>query len=80
MDDAFELPVHYKGEELNFQAHLVVSGFSSSISVNVNGLIIVFEPDEERNYRAIADYATMQKQVDVALLKAIADTLRSFTT
>jgi hypothetical protein len=77
MDNSFDMPVLYKGEEINFKADLLVSGFTSRINVDVNGIVIFFEPDEERNYRALADSSTTQKQIDIALLKAIADKIQS---
>jgi hypothetical protein len=41
--------------------------------VEVDGQTIVFEPDEERNYRAVINYddSGKNKPVDVALLKEI---------
>jgi hypothetical protein len=77
MDNSFDIPVLYKGEEINFKAELVIAGFTSRINVDVNGIIIFFEPDEERNYRALVDSSTPQKQIDIALLKAIADKIQS---
>ena len=56
MDDQFELPVEYKGEHLLLNASSLVTGYNHKFNVDVNGLIIVFEPDEERNYRAVLNY------------------------
>jgi hypothetical protein len=73
MEEEFELPVKYKGEELMFNAKLIVTGYTHKFSVDVNGQIIIFEPDEERNYRAIIDYDDIgkNKPVDIELLKQI---------
>lgn len=53
MDDGFEIPVNYKGKELSFPAQLQAFGYTHRILVNVNGVDVQLEPDEERNYRAI---------------------------
>ena len=52
-------------------------GFTHKFKVDVNGQIIIFEPDEERNYRAVIDYTNIDKNknIDVALLKEIAEVI-----
>ena len=44
-----------------------------AIVVDVYGQEIFFEPDEERNYRAIVEAEKIGKQVSPELLKAIAE-------
>ncbi len=76
MDEQFELPVEYKGKNILFKSVLVRYGFIYKFHVDVNGTIIIFEPDEEKNYRAIADPATVSnKKVDENLLKKIANVI-----
>jgi len=53
MEEEFELPVKYKGEEQMLNAKLIVTGYKHKFCVDVNGQNIIFEPDEERNYRAV---------------------------
>ena len=74
MDDQFELPVDYKGEQLMLKASLLVTGFTHKFTVEVSGQEVIFEPDEERNYRAVLNYEDIakKKDVDVELLKSIA--------
>ena len=74
MEENFELPVPYKGQENCFQATLVVTGYTYQIIVDVGGQNIIFEPDEERNYRAVIPYLDIanRKSVDVGLLQSIA--------
>ena len=74
MDEQFELPVLYKGEQLLLNASLLVTGYTHKFSVDVNGQTIVFEPDEERIYRAIVPYDDINKNksVYIELLKEIA--------
>jgi hypothetical protein len=49
MTQDFDLPVSYRGKELLFPAALQASRFSHQFLVDVYGLEILFEPDEERN-------------------------------
>lgn len=58
MDDTFDLPVTYKNRELIFNAKLSQFGYSYKFEVGVNGITVLFEPDEERNFRAIIDPST----------------------
>ncbi|MEP6595261.1 MAG: hypothetical protein ABJA71_04905 [Ginsengibacter sp.] len=45
--------------------------------MDVNDQIIIFEPDEERNYRAVLNYDEVvhEKKLDAELLKTIAKTI-----
>jgi len=74
MEEEFELPVKYKLEELMFNAKLIVTGYTHKFSVDVNGQIIVFEPDEEKNYRAVINYDNINNEINIDknLLKVIA--------
>lgn len=51
----FELPVVYRGEELLVPAKLVRFGYTYKIFVELDGREIIFEPDEERNLRAVME-------------------------
>jgi hypothetical protein len=79
MDEPFEIPVHYKGQDLHFSSRLLLSGYTHKIEVDVNGNPIQFEPDEERNYRAIVDAEKVKtnQKIDIELLKAIAQAIES---
>lgn len=78
-EDSFDLPVEYKGVQQIFKASLVVYGYSHRFHVEVNGHEIIFEPDEERNYRAIVnnDEKDHRPQVDIALLILISAALEA---
>ena len=79
MDDYFEIPVTYKGEEQAFTSRLLLTGYTHKIEVNVNGLLVLFEPDESQNYRAIVDEAQWSKhpKLEIGLLQAIAAVIES---
>ena len=76
MDEEFELPVEFKGEHLLLKASLIFTGYTHKFSVIVNGQSVIFEPDEERNYRAVINYDDMPtSNIDVELLKSIASAI-----
>ena len=77
MDESFDIQVVYKGHELLFKGELLAYGYSYKIQVEVNGSIILFEPDEERNFRATTNPENGQDRtkIDIELLKCIGDFL-----
>jgi hypothetical protein len=78
MNDPFNLPVSYKGTEMDFPAQLLQLGYLHKFQIDINGQIVLFEPDEERNYRALVAPEDLDKmKVDRELLLAIAETLSS---
>lgn len=77
MDDPFELPVMYRNQEIFFPAKLQQTGYSHRFCVEVYGQDVFFEPDEERNYRALIDPENVTKEISVELLQAIAATIES---
>ncbi len=81
MDQFFQLPIFYKGEQLSFTANLIRVGYRYQFQVKINEQKIFFEPDEERNYRAInynADLAGKQN-VNIEQVKLIAEALKNPT-
>lgn len=75
--EEFEIPVVYKNKELNIPAKLVVAGYTYRIETEVEGNTIWFEPDEERNFRALLppDADASAKLPDGELLQIIAHAL-----
>ena len=78
MTETFTLRVQYKKQERNFDAELRVFGYTHKIAIVIDKVEILFEPDEERNYRAVLPDATgKEKLPDAELLRAIAMELES---
>jgi hypothetical protein len=77
MDETFDLPVMYKGQEILFPAQLQQTGYSHRFLVEIYGQNVFFEPDEERNYRALINPEEITKEISVDLLQAIAGTIES---
>jgi hypothetical protein len=71
MNESFELPVQLHNETIMLPAALQSWGYSHRILVTVDDQEIVFEPDEERNYRALVP--GREKALEPELLKAIAE-------
>ncbi len=56
MEQQLDLLVEYKGKQQTYKATLVVYAYSYKFYVEINGQVIIFEPDESRNYRATLRY------------------------
>ena len=55
MEDRFSIDVVHNNKEVIFDAHLVTIGYIPQFHILINGIEVVYEPDEERNYRAIVE-------------------------
>jgi hypothetical protein len=77
MVEDFKIPVLYNNQRLNFPAQLVRYAYSYKIEVDVEGTLIYFEPDEERNWRALVGYEeiVVNRNLNKELLKAIATSI-----
>jgi len=73
MDEDFQIPVSYKGEELLFPARLLSFGYTHKIEVDVYSTLVHFERDEEGEWRALMapEEGEAIKHADVELLEAI---------
>lgn len=72
MAEPFTLVVSYKGKDYHLDSELRVYGYTHKIAINIKGEEILFEPDEERNYRAvIPDYEGSKTKIDIGLIQAI---------
>lgn len=80
MEEEFEIPVFYNNQQFHFTAKLLQMGsYTHKIQVNVNGTEVLFEPDEERSYRAYIDPTDKKglEQAHIYLLKEIALAIES---
>ena len=77
MDDDLEVLVTYKNQELIFYAKFIQFGYSYKFEVDVDGILIFFEPDEERNFRAMIDPAIDlgNHKIDKELIQFIAEAI-----
>jgi hypothetical protein len=78
MDEPFDLPVTYKGEELLFHTRLLHVGYVHKFEVDVYGNLVYFEWDEERNIRALVDPVLVDNNMlKQDLLQAIAEAIEA---
>ncbi|MFT3704343.1 MAG: hypothetical protein QM802_18385 [Agriterribacter sp.] len=77
MDEIFELPVHFNNKDILLPAKLQTWSYGHRILVEVNKQNVVFEPDEERNYRAVSSTPGNDVNIDMALIAAIAETIET---
>jgi hypothetical protein len=79
MDCDLEVPVTYKNQELIFYAKFIQFGYSYKFEVDVNDIKVLFEPDKERNFRAIVDIVIEQGNhaIDKELIQLIAESLKA---
>ena len=80
MNEPFDIIVHHRGKDLSFNARLMAYGYSYRFLVSVDNQEVIFEPDEERKYRALLDpiHRTMgEKELDIHLLRSIGETLEN---
>ncbi|MET0391481.1 MAG: hypothetical protein ABW019_00015 [Chitinophagaceae bacterium] len=76
MEDGFMLPVPYKGETLELDAKFVRLGFIYQFHISIDGRTLIFERDEEQEYRVI-DTAAQGRETDHGLMEAIVGTLKA---
>ncbi|HWJ90249.1 MAG TPA: hypothetical protein VNR87_04015 [Flavisolibacter sp.] len=75
----FELPVTWRDEEILFKARLLKMGYVYKMEVEINGQAVLFEPDEEGNWRAMADATLFDKSPDPSLLHAMSESIQFLT-
>jgi hypothetical protein len=78
MDERFLLEVTYKGEVLKYDTEMRNYGYVQKVMVDIDGLPVTFEPDEEGSYRALVSPELVNNKdnkLEVGLLQAIAQQL-----
>ncbi len=75
MTESFILELTHKGEKRAFDAEFQKpSHFTHRMIVHIDGAQVSFEPDEERNYRAVLSPESPQAP-NADLVRAVADKL-----
>ena len=77
MEDSFMITISYNHKNYGFESSILMQGYQHKIAVNIADTLVLFEPDEERNYRAIGNTEEMSKNktISIGLLEAIASYL-----
>lgn len=79
MEESLSVSVTWRDREYSFEARVQSTGYTHQFMVTINGVEVVFEPDEERNYRAIintADQAKL-KDADIEMIGLVAEKLQA---
>jgi hypothetical protein len=77
MSQFFELPVTYRGEEYLFPSELMQTGYTFKISMKIRETDLLFEQDEEGNFRAMVDPGLLHSaHIEPDLLQIICETLK----
>ena len=81
MESDFLLPVTFEEKEMEFPTKVIQSGYTIKLEVDIQGTIVTFEPDEERNWRAVMGYEDLiaGKKVKRELLEAVAGVIEEIT-
>lgn len=81
MHDEFTLPVTFRNQEYNFPTRVLHYGYTIKLEVDIEGQTILFEHDEERNWRAVIPYEQMgnAQKINPELLRAVAEVIEEFT-
>jgi hypothetical protein len=79
MDNSFDIEVQLQEKTYSFQGRLEAAGYTHRFHVLINGLEVMYEPDEERNYRAIINPADQHKirEIDMELIKLVGEKIQS---
>ena len=79
MDESLTITVSVQGKEYSFDAKLVTIGYTHRLILLINGLEVIFEPDEERHYRAIMNQIGQGsiKDSDREMIEAVAEKIES---
>jgi hypothetical protein len=65
MEQDFHIPLIYNGTQIELAAKLFTYGLGHRFHVVIDGATILFEPDEERNYRALPDRGVNSNAIHV---------------
>jgi len=75
MNEPFNLPIVYQGEEQELKARFERWGYTHRIAVLIDETTVTFEPDEEGGYRALA-----AQPLPVDLLRTVAEKLAALSS
>ena len=71
MEHYFNLPVIINGENQSFKGRLVTFGYVYKYYIIADGQELVFEKDEEQQYRVLTGEDTKGKPVGAGIIQAI---------
>jgi len=77
MTEPFTITVPYKGAEKEIEIQLQLTGYTHRFKALLEGVEVFFEPDEERQYRAVIppEQEKAARAIDPQLFQAVAGVL-----
>ncbi|MCH5720043.1 hypothetical protein [Niabella hibiscisoli] len=75
MEHYFELSLNYRGEERILKGRLATFAYSYKFYIVVDGKELVFERDDEHNFRVVSTEEHYENGVDAELLTRIIEAL-----
>lgn len=78
MEESIVITVPYKGNEKEIEVQWQPMGYTHRFKAWIEGVELFFEPDEERQYRAVipAEQEVAARKLDVILVEAVAVVLQ----
>ena len=77
MEESFKIEIPYENEVHEFEARIIWIFYQHKIEVIVDNIPVLFEPDEERNYRAVVNVDIKYDRLKPGKLQTIAEYLES---
>lgn len=71
MDDGFILKVDYNGKTYELESKFIRLGFIHQFHIHIEDRTLVFEFDEDREYRVMDASEGSSKSIDTGLIEAI---------
>lgn len=71
MDENIIISLSFKGTQYDFETRFVQLGYIHQLHINVQDENLIFEFDEERDYRIINASGSSSSKIDVGLLEAL---------
>jgi hypothetical protein len=75
MDEPIVIPVIFQGAELDFTATLQTWSYGFRFIVDIEGMEVIFEKDDEGEYRALIASGQLTKPPKAELIAAIGQVL-----
>ncbi|HSB94440.1 MAG TPA: hypothetical protein VLC28_15055 [Flavitalea sp.] len=75
--DSFVVTIRHEGISKDFEVQLLASAYTYRIQVQLNDRAVYFEPDEERNLRAIVPAGIELNRQQLELLSLIGQELEN---
>ena len=79
MEDSFVIEIDFEGRKYSFETRLATVGYTHKFCVVINDLEVIYEPDEERNYRALLNETDQGKvkDLDKELIKLVGEKIEA---